>query len=89
MAGVIVEPMPGRAGEQWRLYRQGQDALAPIRDFDSLCEAAQCIASIEGLRETALTFELSVPLDLEVFGMEPFQVIYRGQRSRYVVIRLS
>ena len=80
-------PMQGRAGEQWRLFRQERQTLTQIRDFDSLCEAAQCIASIEQMREEALTFEMRVPLDLEAFGMEPFQVTYRSRRSLYVVIR--
>ncbi|HRK69010.1 MAG TPA: hypothetical protein PKY73_15760 [Hyphomonas sp.] len=81
--------MQARAGDQWRLYRQAGVYLTEIRSFESLCEAAQCIASMEDADPsvTALTFEMSVDLDLAEFGQQPFQLSYQGEAHRYVVIR--
>lgn len=80
--------MQGRAGDQWRLYRQDGKTLTLIRDFDSLCEAAQCIASIEQLTRKVLKFEMRVRLDLLEAGMEPFQLSCTCKRTRFVVEKL-
>ena len=56
------------ADEIWQLYKcQRDERQVPVRDFDTLCEAAQCFADIERLSlKTRVSLDLApIAVDVE------------------------